>query len=214
MRHRQQLPSPVQDDDALAALDLGVAFGSIENTTNCAGMALFHTFENNELLERVRQEVFSSISRQPLVIIDTEHLVASPLLSAIYAETLRLYVSTYTFINSPHADRKWRLPKGTTNLVNSELSHMNSDFWNTKNGAHPLQTFWPDRFLIDPADPSTGLTKSLNLNINGRKDDKPYFSLDGLEAAWIPYGGGRIVCSGRFMAKNAIIMVCAFDSRL
>lgn len=196
-------------------------------------MALFHTFENNELLERVRQEVFSSISRQPLVIIDTEHLVASPLLSAIYAETLRLYVSTYTFINSPHADRKWRLPKGTTNLVNSELSHMNSDFWNTKNGAHPLQTFWPDRFLIDPADPSTGLTKSLNLNINGRKDDKPYFSLDGLEAAWIPYGGksateftrpmcmlltpiagGRIVCSGRFMAKNAIIMVCAFDSRL
>ncbi|KAH9905249.1 cytochrome P450 [Xylariomycetidae sp. FL2044] len=216
IKQRQEALTPIQDDDALAALDLGVAFGSIENTVNCATMALYHIIENEALLERVRQEVVSQIGEQSLAAADTQQLVASPLLSSLYAETLRLYVSTYTFVNSPHVDirlGKWRLPKGSTGLVNSELLHMNSDLWKTRDGAHLVQSFWAERFLINPADPWSGPVRAVGPSVpGGRKQpagEKRYFSLDGLEAAWIPYGGGRIMCPGRLMAKNTIIIACA-----
>ncbi|KAF2807344.1 uncharacterized protein BDZ99DRAFT_500567 [Mytilinidion resinicola] len=58
--------------------------------------------------------------------------VQNPLLSSIYAETLRLHVKSYFVASSPHADvalDRWWLPEGEIALVNSSISHMDERFW-------------------------------------------------------------------------------------
>lgn len=40
-------------------------------------------------------------------------------------------------------------------------------------------------------------------------DRPPYFSLDGLNGSWIPYGGGFRACPGRHFAKREILMTLA-----
>lgn len=123
-------------------------------------------------------------------------------------------------VSSSQADvglGRWRLPKDSIGLLNSSLSHRDARFWNTKDGLHPLDGFWADRFLIDPNDPSSGPVNPAVREELGSKtarqsrpvNGKPFFSTDGLEASWFPYGGGYSICPGRHLAKNVIILTCA-----
>lgn len=165
-------------------------------------MALIHISNDKGLSNRVQDEVKSLSKNQSLADIDLKILSKSPLLSSIYAETLRLHVKSFTVASSPLSDislGRYRLPKGEVGLINSHLSHMDEDFWSTKNGAHPLKSFWADRFLTNPTDPSSGPRKvtihdpsseiSEEITQDESGDSKPYFSLKGLDGSWIPYGG-------------------------
>lgn len=165
-------------------------------------MALVHVAEDEGLLGRVREEVNSKFGQQQLAQVDSKSISSNPLLSSIYAETLRLHVKSFTVVSSPLEDVNlgdfW-LPKNSIGLVNSYASHMDNDFWNTKGGLHPLESFWAERFLTDPTDHSSGPVKSSlqdrlptrlhKLNHEQSGNDAPYFSLKGLEGSWIPYGG-------------------------
>ncbi|KAI1292595.1 cytochrome P450 [Xylaria venustula] len=221
MRQRQKTLAHIQDDITLASSDLGIAWASTENMVRNTVMAIIHIFQDKSLVKRVRQELHDSFGNSDVEDIDPKHLAANPLLSSIYAETLRLHVKTYTIIYSSHSNvslGKYVLPRRTVGLVNSHFSHMNPDFWNTYNGLFPLSSFWADRFITDPSDTSSGpvkperrktITMASTAKIDSGERRRPHFSTDGLDGSWIPYGGGRLMCPGRFLAKNSIILTLA-----
>ena len=177
-----------------------VPYRSIGNVVPTAACAVFHVFKDPELLARVRKVAEEHTGKSLVPEPDITALAANPLLLSIYAETLRLYVKVHAAFMSPHEDvslGKWLLPKGGIALISSEPAHMDTTFWNTKNGKHKVDSFWADRFLIDPSDPSSGPIlpglresdgfekKSANL------ESKPYYSTKGCEGSWIPYGGKK-----------------------
>ncbi|KAI0546389.1 Pfs, NACHT and ankyrin domain protein [Xylaria curta] len=182
------------DEDALAAADLGLAFGLITNLNPSTMLAVWHIFRDPDLLQR---------------------LTKLPLLSSIYAETLRLYINTFIMVNSAQCDmslRKWRLPQNELGLLNSHIAHRDDTFWNTKNGPHPVDTFWADRFVTDPADPTSGpinpeLYEARRRN-EKNKHRKSYFSMEGLKASWFPYGV-VIRSSERLHGPYLLIFMCA-----
>jgi cytochrome P450 len=195
---------------------------------------MIHMFKDKTLLRRVRKSLSEDPNRDLPLETNPRKFDKNPMLGALYAETLRLYAKSYVTASSPYSDVKlgrWWLPKGEQLLINSHISQMDSSFWNTKDGAHPVETFWADRFLYDPKNPSSGPVQPSarhEVRLPEKKSDtEPYFSLDGLDAAWIPYGGacdkshiafaprlililgGHKKCPGRFLAKTIINLICA-----
>ncbi|KAK9775308.1 putative Cytochrome P450 [Seiridium cardinale] len=222
IRNRNKMFAKVgeHDDDTCAALDVGLCFGLVGNTIPAALLLVFHIFKDPLLLRRIRSNIWEHFGDQPIRDIDAKKLLDIPALQSVYAETLRLYTKIYVVVSSPQEDvflGRWRLPKGSLGLLNSSVSHHDPDFWNTKNGMYPVDSFWADRFLVDPTDPGSG---PINLALFEGRDsqsvykpssgnDKPYFSMKGLEASWFPYGGGYSICPGRHLAKNALLLTSA-----
>ena len=129
--------------------------------------------------------------------IDPKHM-EHPVLLSMYAETLRFGVQIHIPRNSPHANLhigQKIIPRNKTVLLNTWIAHTDKKVWNTSGGQHPLESFWAGRFLIDPNDPQSGPVRrsSHDLSKDLPKDKfnsmGPSFSTEGLEGAWIPFGG-------------------------
>ncbi|KAF2811372.1 cytochrome P450 [Mytilinidion resinicola] len=192
MRRRQERLREVagQDEDSMAASDLGLVWASVANIVPSTLMATFHLFAQPGLLDCVRAAIAQGNCRVEGSGFDLKALMQIPLLASIYAETLRLYTNSYFATRSPHSATslgRWMLPKDAIAMVNSRVSHMDSGVWNAAHPSYPAQTFWADRFV----------------NAEGE------FSAEGFEGSWIPYGGGHAICPGRFLAKTVIILVIA-----
>lgn len=98
---------------------------------------------------------------------------------------------------------------------------MNQEIWGSggDENPYPLDTFWSDRFIVNPEDPSSGplrrpKEKKNRPNVTSQsnkaiENGKPSFTMDGLSASWIPYGGGQSLCPGRHFAKQEIITTTA-----
>jgi hypothetical protein len=110
----------------------------------------------------------------------------------------------YSMLTARDADAslgKWILPRGKIALISSGLSHMDEAVWNTREGRFPLNSFWSDRFLVYPDDPTSGpLNEDMRAIANSGPAKsreakaaidvaRPSFSVQGLEGSWIPYGG-------------------------
>lgn len=197
---------------------------------------------NPKLLSNIRAEVEVSIDpdpKSPESIIDIEKLSTQPYIQSAYAEVLRL--RTYNLlVTTPDYDdfnfRNWIFPKEKLVAISSHTAHMDSRTWNTGSvGAeHPLGTFWAERFLSYPSDPSSGPLKPELLprrrSILSQKQDhfqddasikgsklgamstsaiSPQFSLKGLCGIWAPFGGGYSLCPGRHLAKKEILLSVA-----
>ena len=154
---------------------------------------LLHSLRDEYLLSDIRTICEADI----LSHIDLKALESHPLFLSMYAETLRFGVQIHIPRTSPHSDLKVGtkfIPKGKMILMNTWLAHTDKELWNTKGGIRPLDQFWPDRFLVDPKDPSSGPLKRpigahASIAHNDEKDGHLSFSTDGLEGAWIPFGG-------------------------
>ncbi|KAI0100867.1 cytochrome P450 [Nemania sp. FL0031] len=206
------------DDNALSAHDLGHIWAISSNSISSAMLCLYHIVRDPLLTRRVREEIAKNMDPgRSLLDLDMAQLVKFPLLSSIYAEVLRLYIEASVVLTPPLADAylgMWRLQKDDIAIVNPSLSHRDVTFWNTKDGLYPVDSFWADRFLIYPLDPSSGpIRPEIRSDVVGKYPDntseKPIFSLDGLEGMWIPYGGGSSICPGRLVAKSLIMSTCA-----
>ena len=185
---------------------------------------IYETFRDIKLLARVREEIASAFRKDDEIInmkFDSQTLEALPLIKSIYAETLRLRIHVYCVRYTGNQDLEindWVIPKERVLLVATAPAHMDETFWNTKDGGYPLDTFWSDRFLVDPSDPQSGPVKPTHRQHVGAIDSKGKttgeagqvrFSLDGTEGQWIPYGGGTRSCPGRFYSKHVMVAACA-----
>ncbi|KAI1355907.1 Pfs, NACHT and ankyrin domain protein [Xylaria sp. FL0043] len=220
MRNRQALlNADGHDEDTLAHLDTGLAWASIGNVVLVTMLSVYHIFHDEQLLRRVRHDLKEYLCNQGQTIhnVSPQQLAKEvPLLSSIYAETMRLYIRIYSMYGSPYEDvnlGKWTLPQGEMALVMSYPNHMDASFWNTRNGEHPVQTFWADRFMVDPSDLSSGPVnhecRTAWHEQPSSEQKKPYFSMEGCQGAWLPYGGGHSMCPGRFFAKSIIVFTSA-----
>ncbi|PQE22131.1 hypothetical protein CJF30_00010750 [Rutstroemia sp. NJR-2017a BBW] len=191
------------DDDAMSSHDLALLWASNFNAVSAATLAAFHVFRDPSLLARLREELAMHFDPPS----SFEHanpklLLKLPLLSAVYAETLRLYVHVFFMSSAPHQDitvGKWRLPRGANAVVSTGITHTDNTHWNDQGGLAPLSEFWADRFIVRPGDVRSGPTKYGKAQAAGARVeeafDKPYFSTEGLEGVWIPYGGESIKSS-------------------
>ncbi|KAK7943320.1 cytochrome P450 [Apiospora aurea] len=203
-----------QDDESLARVDLGLAWAIIGNVVTSSMFSAFHVFKDKDLLSRVQQELTEHVGPDgALKDVDPHKLGKdATLLLSVYAETLRKYIKVYSVYSTPHEDvdlGKWVLPKGELAILNSDPCHRDENFWNTRDGRHPLDGFWAERFIVDPQDPDSGpinrACRQKALPQEKLASGKPFFSTEGCDGAWIPYGGGFSMCPGRFLAKNIIV---------
>lgn len=195
------------------------------------------------LLSRVRDAVQASYSSFPSREgnLDTDRLCRNPLLQSMFAETLRLRTVQFIVRASEHEDiniSHWTIPKGQMVVVDTHTAHTDKTMWSTggRGDPHPVEEFWPDRFLVYPTDPHSGpllsrpTTDQPSSRINPQSHEppqdisstindaskEPKFSLTGLSGSWVPFGGGRRQCPGRIFAKQEIVtsvaLLCAsFD---
>lgn len=153
---------------------------------------------------------------------DTAILGNAPLLQSIYAETLRLRTSILVTRMPEHDDFQlgdWIFPKHDIVAVSSQVAHRDKEVWSSGSATdtHPLEEFWPERFLIYPNIPGSGPLRNAKAQrvavskpgLQGSTEEKPKFSVDGLAGAWIPYGGGQTLCPGRHYAKQEMLLTFA-----
>ncbi|KAF3054955.1 Pfs, NACHT and Ankyrin domain protein [Daldinia childiae] len=209
-RRRQKTLREIRehDDRAIASLDLGHSWG----LTKTLGTNRIHNKPND-----------SQPDKNILDLLDPKVLQSNSLLCSIYAETLRLHGTSHLIFRASadaHLGR-WLLPRGSIGLISPGVLHQDAKFWNTCDGQHPISEFWSDRFLVYPNDPNSGPVSPVYRDISysspkKRQDNvdndnnQPYFTMDGTEGAWYPYGGGEGICLGRFLAKNSILATLAY----
>lgn len=224
-------------------------------------MAVYHIFSDPQLLQRLRTSLTETLGTSRLGLtgkpicaeLHVDRLCTNALLNSIYTEILRRHVMTHVLVSAP-ADEdvfvgRWMLPRGSVGVLNSGISHMDTTFWNTRNGQYPVTKFWAERFLVDPSDPDSGpinpahrqgpYSQPSNQQRGENSEDKPYFSMEGTEGSWFPFGGmnmfslslsfsfahlvlrafgancfpragGSRICTGRFLAKNSIFSTLAY----
>ncbi|PLB54879.1 cytochrome P450 [Aspergillus steynii IBT 23096] len=218
-RHAMLLKTEGQDLRSVASTDLGLIWASVTNIVPSTMILCTQMYRDLSVLKEVRQSCGGHGARQSPLDIDIKSLEKHPILLSLYAESLRFGVQIHIPRSSPHKDLQiggQSVPKRKMILINTWLSHINDSVWNTRDGLHPLDTFWPRRFLVNPGDDGSGPTKRHNPGVDSqlnteasRKPVPETFSLEGLDGVWIPYGGGQHACPGRILAKRIMLLTAA-----
>ena len=178
-------------------------------------------FRDKTLLSRVRAELeaagFTGITSSQ----EIDKLLSLPLLQSVHAEVLRLRVEVQSVFYSEREDihiNEWRFPKKNIVLVPTGVAHRDKSFWNTRDGAHPVDKFWADRFLVYPNDPLSGPERKTVAALDRAKQKKtqnvkdsgvPKFISSGLADSFMPFGVGERTCPGRFFARREMVGFCA-----
>ncbi|KAF2194764.1 cytochrome P450 [Zopfia rhizophila CBS 207.26] len=211
-RQKMLLDVDGQDEDAVISADLALIWASVTNVVPSSVTVALHLFTDPSLLAETRQcvERIDPGRQRP----DIRALEKQPLLQSLHAESLRFGVQIHIPRAAPHhtvSISNARIPKDELILVSTYLAHNDPDIWNTQEGKHPLDTFWAGRFLIDPHDPFSGPRRRPTQSVPEatRLNSEVEFSVEGLEGAWIPYGGGHHACPGRLLAKRIMILFIA-----
>ena len=170
-------------------------------------------FKDRSLLARVRCELEESKFQGD---VDIENLLSLPLLQSVYAETLRVRVEAVAILYSERDDihiNEWRIPRNNVLLLQTAPAHMDTDFWYTDEGRHPVDRFWADRFLEYPDKAHSGPTQKTSDESKvapANNCGKPRFVGTGLANYFIPFGVGERLCPGRLFAKRLMIAFCAY----
>ena len=191
------------------------------NVHPMAILNIIEVFRDKNLLVRVRAELTAAGLQVPRSSQDTDKLLSPPLLQSIYAALLRLRVEVQTVFSSDREDiriNEWRFPKGSLVIVPAAAAHRDPCVWNTKDGEHPLDRFWADRFLAYPNDPRSGPRRNAAANGSHLEEEtaesaadptRAKFVSSGLANSFIPYGIGERTCPGRGFARREIVAFCA-----
>ena len=181
--------------------------------------AVIEVFKDEELLLRVRKELEALEVKETMENTDIEILINAPLLQSIYSELMRLRVEVQTIFISGEADihvNEWRIPKESLIVVPAGAAHRDPTVWNTRDGQHPLDQFWADRFLVYPGDPRSGPRKPIRSTVNRpataldhAQGSQPKFASSGLADSYMAFDIGERTCPGRGFARKGIIIFIA-----
>ncbi|KAI1144972.1 cytochrome P450 [Nemania diffusa] len=187
-----------------AAMHMGLIWAINANAIPMTAYMLIEMVQDPRLLERVRDEIEAAAvfpgkslsGRTSLDKIDIAALTKLPLLNSVYSECLRLR-SSIPISRRLRQDidvHGYTLKKGNFILAPSWLSHVDESVWNqdassglSSSQPHPgAREFWAERFLHMEA-------------------TKTKIKLGD----YCPYGGGSVICPGRFFAKHEILAAVA-----
>lgn len=173
------------------------------NSITAIFWVFFHACRDAILMARLRREVETcrTVSASGLAF-DIQKLQQQPILGAVWAEVLRLYVATAMSRTPDRADFKlgeWIIPKGKNMILSAYEAHRDEAAFKMYMGSvedyHPLDEFWAERFLVTR---------------EAQEDSGPELNFNGLDGAYIPYGGGSSICPGRHYAKQTMLTTFAF----
>ncbi|KAI3316782.1 cytochrome P450 [Xylariaceae sp. AK1471] len=199
VRHQWGQDTGHMNDDALASDDLFVLTAATANALPMAFWNLIEVYNDPALLERVQAELSKAIippdteeNKLPFRF-DITAITSSPLLQSVYAEVLRMRVSLFHNRSPIHGDYSigpYKFKQGGLVCISTNIASNHTHAWGdrTDGGRRPLDKFWAERFLVP--DKNDGTMK---------------FSTDGLDGAWMPYGGGALMCPGRYLAKQEMM---------
>ncbi|PWY88391.1 hypothetical protein BO70DRAFT_377889 [Aspergillus heteromorphus CBS 117.55] len=211
IRDRQNLLTKrgILDETARAAENFAFMWATNSNSVIVSVWCVLEILQDVTLKEKVTS-LLPSLTTPPTPEITTPNtqiptftlpvLTSNPLLQPLPPIHLR---PNFSF-------RGYHIKQDKVLSISTLTESLDPEIWSTgpTEPPHPLNTFWVERFLVNPADAESGPARS-------RKDRKrtagsePYFSLDGLAGSWIPYGGGKSFCPGRHFAKREILMTAA-----
>ncbi|KAM3555214.1 hypothetical protein ARSEF4850_006118 [Beauveria asiatica] len=208
----------------LAADDLGLIWAATANAIPAVGWMMLEVLQRPALLAQVREEIAPFISwdgsGQEQMIVDIDHLCSQPLVQSIYAEVLRFHNGTV--INRvPRVPTLniggWHFRKDEPIIISTYDTARDPTVWNQgpSDDAHPVDEFWPERFIVDPANALDGpvlaqaKAQSQNMEENEVAGSGRRFTMDGTDGSWVPYGGGTRMCPGRHFAKKEMIVTMA-----
>ena len=169
--------------DERLIMTIGEVFlAGIDTTASTLCWALLYLIHNNEIQERLHQELDKVIGPDRLPKLqDKKNL---PYLEATIAETLRL--SSLAPLSAPHKAtvdttlQGYHIPKGTTVLVNLWSLHHDPAIW------HNPDKFMPERFL-----------------------DKDGKFVPPKQDRFLPFSAGRRSCLGESLARIELFLILA-----
>lgn len=155
------------------------------------------------LLEAVREELKSVVSKDPrtgqLRLIDSQKLVALPLLQSIWTETLRLRINFNIVrdVKEPVTLGGMTIPKDSLLQVPMMVAHYDEATWGA--AEHPASVFWAERHIR-----YTEKVDEQGQTLRERK-----YAMAGQPSSHFPFGGGANICPGRQLAKFEIFATIA-----
>ncbi|KAK7949257.1 uncharacterized protein PG986_010143 [Apiospora aurea] len=197
--------------DGRAAMHMGLIWAINANAVPMTAYILFELARDPALLQRVRSEIrVGGVFPRgvgALGEVDIAALVKLPLLNSVYSECLRMRSSIPISrrLREDVVIDGYTLKKDSFLLAPSWLSHMNEEVWAPRSSVSPgssagkgvsngkgnghipgAHEFWAERFLQLEA-------------------SKTKIKLGD----YCPYGGGTVICPGRFFAKHEILAAVA-----
>ncbi|CAG8960093.1 hypothetical protein HYFRA_00010571 [Hymenoscyphus fraxineus] len=163
-------------------------------------------------LEEMQKARIDTGNEDRLPCFDYNILSKQPFLQSALNETLRTEVTSLIAltVERNYEVDGYTIPKDALACVSIAVEHNNKGSWESREGAasHPVEQFWPERFLkageADGKCPGQG--RALNMS--------------GLESTFIPFGVGHYMCPGRHFAivtrtilSTAAMFLTAFEIR-
>nr|GMD28547.1 cytochrome P450 CYP82D47-like [Ipomoea batatas] len=174
----KEIPNGYDADTAIKATCTGVLSAAIDTTTTTLIWALSLVLNNDDVLDKIRNELDSHVGRERHV--NESDLNNLTYIQAVVKETLRLYPPGPLLV--PHEAIEdcvvdgYHVSKGTRLLVNVAMIQRDPKFWSDPNA------FKPERFL----------TEHKEVDVRGN-----HFDL-------LPFGSGRRMCPGVSLGLQSV----------
>lgn len=168
--------------------------------------------KDTSLLQAVRDEVSTALITDPRTgerTLDSQKLVALPLLQSIFTETLRLRINFNITrdVKQPITLDGHTIAKGSMLQAPMIVSHYDESSWGAPD--HPAKEFWAERHIQYTSETDE----------SGKACRKRVYAMAGRATSYFPFGGGANMCPGRHLSKYEVfltiaVMVSQFDIEL
>ncbi|ROV86731.1 hypothetical protein VMCG_10908 [Cytospora schulzeri] len=180
--------------EVIAATVGALVFALNSNSIPTTTWMLMEIIKDPTLLQAVRDEVETAITTDQEsgnCTIDSQKLVALPLLQSIFSETLRLRINFNITrdIKRPITLDGHTIAEGSLLQAPMQVAHYNETVWGV--AGHPAADFWAER------------------HIRHTGENKCMYAMAGSSTSYFPFGGGANMCPGRQLAKSEILTTIA-----